>query len=107
MTVDSGAQRTVLSPPFASALSEVLTPLAKPETYKLTGIGGSTSYASLLAPSLDLQIGGHTVTLTNVHVLTQESSNESKWADGNLGIDLLNEANSTTFDFGAMKLTLR
>jgi predicted aspartyl protease len=107
MTVDSGAQRTVLSPPFASAFSHVLTPLSKPETYELTGIGGSTSYASLLVPSLDLQIGGHTVTLTNAHVLTQESSNESKWADGNLGIDLLNEANSTTFDFGAMKLTLR
>jgi predicted aspartyl protease len=107
LTVDSGAQRTVLSPAFASAFSDVLAPIAKPENYKLTGVGGTSSYASLLVPSLDLQIGGHTVTLTNAHVLTQESSNESKWAGGNLGIDLLNEANSTTFDFGAMKLTLR
>ena len=107
MTVDSGAQRTVFSPPLASTFSSVLKPIAKPETYKLTGIGGSATYTSLLVPSLDLQIGGHNVTLTNAHVLTQEAALESKWADGNLGIDLLNQANSTIIDLGSMKLTLR
>ena len=105
MTVDSGAQKTVFSPPFASAFPDVLKFIGKPETHKLTGVGGSASYESVLLPSLDLQIGGHTVTLTNAHVLTQESSDTSKWADGNLGIDLLNEAKSVTFDFGAMTLT--
>jgi predicted aspartyl protease len=106
MTVDSGAQKTVLSPPFASAFPDVIKSIGKPETHKLTGVGGSTSYQSVLVPSLDLQIGGHTVTLTNAHVLTEESSDTSKWADGNLGIDLLSEATSVTFDFGAMTLTL-
>ena len=107
MTVDSGAQRTVFSPPFAAAFAKDLRSLATPETYKLTGIGGSASYASLLVPSLEREIGGHPVELRNAHVLKQESSGESRWADGNLGIDLLNQSHSTTFDFGAMKLTLR
>ena len=105
-TVDSGAQKTVLVRPFASAFPEVLKSVGKPETHKLTGVGGSASYESVLLPSFDLQIGGHTVTLTNAHVLTQESSDTSKWADGNLGTDLLNEAMSVTFDLGAMTLTL-
>lgn len=104
--VDSGAQKTVLGRPSASAFPEVLKSVGKPETHKLTGVGGSASYESVLLPSLDLQIGGHTVLLTNAHVLTQESSDTRKWADGNLGIDLLNEAMPVTFDFGAMTLTL-
>ena len=105
-TVDSGAQRTVMNPPFSVAFESALKPLSTPETYKLTGVGGSSGYASLLIPSLKLTVGGQMVKLTNAHVLTQESSNESKWAFGNLGIDLLNEANATIFDFRAMKLTL-
>jgi predicted aspartyl protease len=107
MTVDSGAQKTVLSPPFASAFPDVLKSAGKSESHKLTGVGGSLTYESVLLPSINLQIGGLTVTLTNAHVLTQESSDTSKWADGNLGIDLLNEARSTTLDFGSMTLTLQ
>jgi predicted aspartyl protease len=107
MTVDSGAEHTVLSPPFAFSFPDVLKSAGKPESHKLTGVGGSANYESVLLPSIDLQIGGLTVTLKNAHVLTQESSNESQWAAGNLGIDLLNEAKSTTLDFGAMKLTLQ
>lgn len=79
--------------------------IGRSEPHTLTGVGGSASYESILLPSHDLQIGGHTVTLTNPHVLTQESSDTSKWADGNLGIDLLNEERTVTFDFGAMTLT--
>jgi gag-polyprotein putative aspartyl protease/Aspartyl protease len=107
MTVDSGAEKTVLSPPFASRFPDVLKSIGKPESHSLTGLAGSASYKSVLLPSLDLQVGGHTVTLKNVHVLTEESSDTSKWADGNLGIDLLNEARSVTIDFRAMTLTLR
>jgi predicted aspartyl protease len=107
LTVDSGAQRTVLGPPFAAAFAKDLPAVATEEPYQLTGIGGSASYASLLVPSLDLHIGGHPVKLIKAHVLKQKSSDESQWTDGNLGIDLLNQSHSTTFDFGAMKLTLR
>jgi predicted aspartyl protease len=107
MTVDSGAQNTVLSPPFASAFPDVLKSVGKPETHKLTGLGGSATYDSILLPSIDLRVGGHTVTLTNAHVLTKASSDTSEWADGNLGVDLLNQAESVTFDFGCMKLTLQ
>lgn len=107
MTVDSGAQKTVLSPPFASSFPDVLKSMGKPESHSLTGLGGSATYRSILIPSLDLQIGGRTVTLRNAHVLTQESSDTSKWADGNLGIDLLNEARSVIIDFRTMTLTLQ
>jgi hypothetical protein len=40
-------------------------------------------------------------------LLATMSSDASTWADGNLGIDLLNEARSTTLDFGNMTLILQ
>jgi Aspartyl protease len=107
MTVDSGAQRTVLSPFFFTKFHDALYAIGKPEIYKLTGVGGSAHYRSLLIPAINLQFSGYAVTLNNAHVLTEKSTDSSNWSDGNLGIDLLNQATSVTFDFKAMTLTLR
>jgi hypothetical protein len=107
LTVDSGAQRTVLGPPFAKDFAFLLKSSGENETHKLTGVAGSSSYDSVLLPSLTMKVGGRDVTLSPAHVLTKISSDTSSWAAGNLGIDLLNQAHVIFFDFNAMTMKLR
>jgi predicted aspartyl protease len=107
LTVDTGAQRTVLGPPFAKEFASLVKNSGANEKHTLTGVAGSSSYDSVLLPSLTMSVGGHDVTLSPAHVLTKESSDTSSWAAGNLGIDLLNQAHSIAFDFGAMTMELQ
>jgi hypothetical protein len=105
-TVDSGAEKTVLSPPFEKEFPDLIRASGQKESHKLTGVAGSSSYDSVLLPSITLQVGGHDVSLAPAHVLLKQSSDTSSWAAGNLGIDLLNQARVITFDFHAMTLSL-
>lgn len=107
LTVDSGAQRTVLGPPFAKEFASLLKSSGRNETHTLTGVAGSSSYDSVLLPSLTMTVGGHDVTLAPAHILTKVSSETSSWAAGNLGIDLLNQAHTISFDFEAMTMKLQ
>src|SRR5579864_3546955 len=52
-------------------------------------------------------IGGFSTTLKSVGVLLKLTTDASKFFAGNLGIDLLQQAHKTTFDFRAMTLTLQ
>jgi hypothetical protein len=106
LTVDSGAQLTVLGPPFAKEFASLLKSSGRNETHKLTGVAGSSNYDSVVLSSLTMTVGGHDVTLSPAHVLTKESSDTSSWAAGNLGIDLLNQAHTISFDFNAMTMKL-
>jgi predicted aspartyl protease len=105
-TVDTGAEKTVLSPPFAKEFPDLMRASGQTESHKLTGVAGSSSYDSVLLPSVTLQVGSHDVSLAPAHVLVKQSTETSSWAAGNLGIDLLNQAHDITFDFHAMALSL-
>jgi hypothetical protein len=80
--------------------------LSSQESHELTGVGGSSAHDSVLLPSVTLKVGGHEVSLKPAHVLVKQSSDTSSWAAGNLGMDLLNQAQTVTFDFHAMTLRL-
>jgi hypothetical protein len=105
-TIDSGAEKTVLSPPFEKEFPDLIRASGQKESHKLTGVAGSSSYDSVFLPSVTLQVGGHDVSFAPAHVLLKQSSDTSSWAAGNLGIDLLNQAHVITFDFHAMTLSL-
>jgi hypothetical protein len=45
--------------------------------------------------------GAFPVLLKNADVLLKPTGNKSNFFEGNLGIDLLQQARKTTFDFGA------
>lgn len=106
LTLDSGAQQTVLGPAFSRDFAFLIATSGKRETHNLTGVAGSASYESVVLPSLTMRIGGYDVTLSPAHVLTKESSDTSSWAEGNLGIDLLEQAHTIIIDFNAMTLRL-
>jgi FAD/FMN-containing dehydrogenase len=104
---DTGAQTTDLYPAFAKEFADVVSAAGKKESRTLTGVDGSANFASVVLPSITLQSGGSDVRRKPAHVLLVEHNAGSQWHVGNLGVDLLNQANSVTMEFGAMTLTLQ
>jgi hypothetical protein len=51
-------------------------------------------------------VGGFNAALRPATVLLQETTIQSRWHHGNLGMDLLSQAATVTMDFAAMTLTL-
>jgi predicted aspartyl protease len=106
-TLDTGATNTDLYPPFASAFPELIRLATKTDSYKMEGVGGAKYMEAATLDSLKLGIGGFPVTLKSAGVLLKPSTDASRFFAGNLGIDLLQQAHRTNFDFKAMTLTLQ
>lgn len=104
--LDTGATNTDLYPPFAAEFPELIGDAQKTNSYKMEGVGGAKFMNAATLESLQLRIGGFPVVLKGAGVLLTTTSEASKFFEGNLGIDLLQQAHRTTFDFKAMTLTL-
>jgi len=104
--LDTGATNTDLFPPFASAFPELIRSAAKTDSYKMEGVGGAKYVEAATLESLKFSIGGFPATLKSAGVLLKPTTNASRFFAGNLGIDLLQQAHKTTFDFKAMALSL-
>jgi predicted aspartyl protease len=105
-TLDTGATNTDLYPPFAEMFPDLMRGAGKIDSYKMEGAGGTKILDAALLPSLPLSIGGFPVVLKPAGILREFTVENSKFFHGNLGIDLLQQAHKTTFDFGAMTLSL-
>ena len=105
--LDTGASNTDLYPPFAEAFPELIRSAVKTDSYKMEGVGGAKYMEAATLESLKFSIEGFPVTLKPAGVLLKPTSNPSKFFAGNLGIDLLQQAHKTIFDFRAMTLTLQ
>jgi hypothetical protein len=104
-TLDTGSINTDLFPAFGRALPELLAQGEK-DQQPSTGIGGTVVRNATRIDSIPFLIGGKTVTLAPGFVLDDTPANAHYWAAGNLGNDLLHQANKVTLDFAAMSLTL-
>ena len=105
--LDTGATNTDLYPPFASAFPALLRSAAKTDSYKMEGVGGAKYMEAATLESLKFSIGGFPTVLKSVGVLLKPTTDASRFFAGNLGMDLLQQAHTTTFDFKAMRLTLQ
>jgi len=106
-TLDTGATNTDLYPPFAAAFPELIRSATKTDSYKMEGVGGAKYMEAATLESLKFSIGGFPTMLKSVGVLLKPTTDASRFFAGNLGIDLLQQAHQTTFDFKAMSLTLQ
>jgi predicted aspartyl protease len=106
-TLDTGATNTDLYPPFGSAFPELIRSAKKTDSYKMEGVGGAKYMEAASLESLKFSIGGFPVMLKSVGVLLKPTNDASRFFAGNLGIDLLQQAHRTTFDFKAMTLSLQ
>jgi predicted aspartyl protease len=105
--LDTGATNTDLYPPFAAAFPELIRSAVKTDSYKMEGVGGARYMEAANLKSLRFTISGFPATLNSTGVLLKPTTDSSKFFAGNLGIDLLQQAHKTTFDFKAMTLTLQ
>jgi hypothetical protein len=72
----------------------------------MEGVGGAKNMNAAVLESLRMSIGGFPVTLKPANVLLTHTTEGSHLFQGNLGIDLLQQAHKTIFDFKSMMLTL-
>ena len=100
-TFDTGAQRTTLNQPFATAFPELVAS-GKQKDYKLTGVAGSTQQHSVELARVQFTLAGKTVVLAPATVLLNETTGTSTWAAGNLGYDLIRQVAPFTIDFRSM-----
>ena len=105
--LDTGATNTDLYPPFATAFPGLISTAAKTDSYKMEGVGSVRYMDAATLPSVNFTLGGFPVVLKPANVLLKPTGESSKFFEGNLGIDLLQQAHKTTFDFKEMMLTLQ
>jgi predicted aspartyl protease len=106
MSLDTGAQNTILYPSFAHQFPDIASNASNRE-HRITGVGGSTSIQSWTLPSLVLQLGDRNFILKPATVLLEENNSTSAWFQGNLGMSLLNQASSVDIDLKSMTIASR
>jgi predicted aspartyl protease len=106
-TLDTGATNTDLYPPFAATFPKFIQAAAKTDSRRTEGVGGARNTDAAILPSVHFSIGRFPVVLRPAGVLLTHTTETSKFFYGNLGIDLLQQAHTRTFDFKAMTLTLQ
>ncbi len=104
--LDTGAEETRLFPPFADTFASLISQSGKKESAQITGVGETTKVDSIVLLDLKIGVGGFTTVLQPARVLLSETSHGSLLYYGNLGVDLLRQAKTVTFDFRSMRLTL-
>jgi predicted aspartyl protease len=104
--LDTGATTTELWAKFADVAAELIRKFGSRESHTVTGLGGSQKFDAASIPKVTLLLGGKPVTLQPAHILAAEQKSEAKWLYGNLGMDLLNQAQTVAIDFRTMTLAL-
>ena len=104
-TLDTGATRTDLYPPFAAAFPELMRGGKKHQS-KMEGLGSTEELTSVILPTVKLKIDHFLADDRPANVLLEENGESSKFFFGNLGIDLLMQPRMTTLDFRSMRLSV-
>jgi hypothetical protein len=105
--LDTGATNTDLYPPFAAEFPDLIRTSARTDSYTTEAVGSAKYMDAATLASLHFSIGGLPVVLSPANALLTHTNEASKFFEGNLGIDLLQKAHKTIFDFKAMTLTLQ
>jgi hypothetical protein len=106
LALDTGNPETFLFHEFGADFPEALKGATSAEPHEIQGLGESVTVESRTLPRLDLRIGGQSVSLESVPVLTQPAAAACLSCFGNAGLDLFGGARRVTLDFQAMRLTL-
>lgn len=101
-SLDTGAVDTDLNEGFANALPDIVR-AGRKEIRPIMGVGGTNSYDSVLLGPVVFRVGRRDVTLKAPHVFPNHSLGKF---DGNLGNDILRQAQTVVLDFEAMELKM-
>ena len=104
-TFDTGAEKPILNEPFSRQFPEVVAHGTK-KNHDLIGVAGTVTRATMQLPSWSVTLGGKTVSVDNVSVLMEKNNDQSVWATGNLGLNVLQRCEPFTIDFARMRLAI-
>jgi predicted aspartyl protease len=104
--LDTGADTSDLWPKFADVAGDLIRTSGTHASHAVTGMGGEQKYEVTSLPKVTLELGGLPVRLVPAHILNTNQRDVAKWFYGNLGIDLLQQAQTVTMNFKTMILHL-
>lgn len=105
LLLDSGSEYTYMFPSFQ--IPDDLKASGRPLAYQMHAADvGSVDVPALSVPSLPLTIGGANIVLAPGNILLKGARPNNRMFDGNLGMDVLSEADAFELDFSAMALSL-
>jgi Aspartyl protease len=104
--LDTGASASELWPKFAGIARDLIRKSGTRQLGTVIGMGGGQKSEVMSIPKVVLELGGKSVAIEPAQVLETQQRPESQWFYGNLGIDLLRQAQSVAINFKTMTLTL-
>lgn len=104
-TLDTGAITTDLYAGLTKSIPALLQEGSGKTATEVRGVAGKELFESITVPELTIGLEGLDTVLRPAHVLLKQLG--PSYCVGNLGLDLLRQAESFTIDFDAMRLELR
>lgn len=100
---DSGANTSMLYPPFYKSLEHEVSKFEKME-HKFAGLGSAKVVQAFAGKNLKLSIGGQQATFPRIPILTEAPNENGETVCGNLGQDMIRQFESLTLNFEKMSL---
>lgn len=103
--LDSGADSTVLHPPFYRRFRGLINNSAPPAKARLEAVGGARTVPVRLLDEFAFDLGGKNLALRRVAVQMNAAHAGSRHFYGNLGLDVFRECKRITFNFESMSVS--
>jgi hypothetical protein len=103
--LDTGANRTSLTPRYAAANPAAVAALARGSA-RNAGAGGARVQPVATWTDAPVSVGGRTLVLPAISIALPEAGAAPARLNGTLGQDVLRRFESYTLDFAAMRLSL-
>ena len=101
---DTGADSSTLYPPFYKEYEAEIKTTYDPHTERVRGVGGHREIKGYLAKNIVVQISGRDARFAGIPILTEHTTNISRYFYGNLGQDLIQQFERMTLNFEAMTI---
>lgn len=100
---DTGCDATTLSKSYFERNEEWIRDTCEKDSMRLAGVGGWQRFDTYVLPQFSIEMGGSTVKMDSVAVLTSGAPLERAALDGRLGIDVLDaDVHALTFNLESM-----
>lgn len=106
LVLDTGARRTHLWKPLLDALPQLAAVAEDQPATTTHGVGGSVRVANVRLSMLPITFGQRSVTLKPAEIHLTPTTAQSHFYHGNLGRDLLQQADRVQIDFVTLQLAL-
>lgn len=103
-TFDTGANATLLYPPFYRAYEDEIRAKYSPQADRIAGAGGFKELTAYRLPEFAMTVSGREARLLRVKLLAEPTIDKSRYFYGNIGQDVIGQFEKMTINFEAMSV---